>query len=777
MTNRAHHPADRDSPEFSSDESQVSAPEEGQVEDSGRVGVDDAPARESASHEAVSRERIVPIEASPDPALKAEDSLLVDPDEDEEEVVPEPESIDGPAVEPAAVFGIEAAAVDGSAAGPAPTVANAGPGVPLAAAPSGGAPPEETEPGGANADAPGNSMVVPAGSGAPEVRRASRPPPLTPEPAPVDVGARRASRPPPLTPQPAPVEATPVDGGARRASRPPPLTPEVPPVEAARRVSRPPPLTPELSAAELAASQSAFTGATPRELSAEELASVASEPADASAWPATEPSRPGAKRASFSAPWVDEVPDPVTPYEQRVSETVKVADLPPVEQSRGRVLANRYLAEEVAEHTACSISYRSYHLALDRAVTVRILLRGLACSDEACQEVRRVAAAASALAHPHIAATLDFGVLSDGWPFVVTESFQGNTLSSLLAADGKFVLRRVMHVGKQIALGLAAAHEQGITHGLLGPDNVLVVEPGTPAEVTKILGFGINKARGAVPGPPRSGVFGVPFYVSPEQAACRTIDARSDIYSLGVILYELMTGAPPFSDGDFAGVLCQHLDDDAPPPSSKLPSPGALAKALDAIIERCLRKEPEKRYQTAAEVADDLVRLEAAAARSKRRPMPEVQKPTTTIHSPHPKLDAPEAPGAKVIVHDDIDDVASPEAPEVAARRSSPSVSRSSPKASPSSKPASSPGGGSGAGRRPSTGAAARPTAKPTRVRVDQATIKISALDRERIMLERLGERPTWFGAMLVWIKGRASSLVTAVRRLFAPAARGDDSR
>ncbi|HWO13078.1 MAG TPA: serine/threonine-protein kinase, partial [Polyangiaceae bacterium] len=372
-----------------------------------------------------------------------------------------------------------------------------------------------------------------------------------------------------------------------------------------RRVSRPPPLpTPEVGAEELAVSSA--------EMTADELQRAAA----------------GARvgRAAFQPPWVDEVPDPVTPYEKRVSETVKVADLPPLEQLRGRVLANRYLAEEVAEHTACSISYRAYHLALDRAVTVRVLLRGLACSDEACHEVRRVAAAASVLESPFIATTLDFGVLSDGWPYLVSESFQGRTLSALLASDGKFVLRRVLHIGKQLAMGLAAAHGKGLVHGLLSPDNVLVVEPGSSAEVAKIVGFGVSRARGAAPETPRSGVFGVPFYVSPEQAACRPIDARSDLYSLGVMLYELMTGAPPFSDGDFAGVLCQHLDEDAPAPSSKLSSPGALAKALDAIIERCLRKEPERRYQTAAELADDLVRLEAAAARSKRRPMPEVQK-------------------------------------------------------------------------------------------------------------------------------------------------------
>jgi serine/threonine protein kinase len=558
----------------------------------------------------------------------------------------------------------------------------------------------------------------------------------------------------------------------------------------ARRSSHPPPPLPAISAEDLEASRGAFTGASPAEVTADELESTATESASGPDW--VEPGEPplegaGGKRPAARAPWVDEVPDPVTPYEQRNSDTIKVADLPPVEQLRGRVLANRYLAEEVAEHSAFSISYRAYHLALDRAVTVRVLLRGLACSDEACQEVRRVAAAATALDHPHVASTLDFGILSDGWPFVVTEHFQGSTLARILSGDGKFVLRRVLHIGKQVAQGLSAAHEKGILHGLLCPDNVLVADPGSSAEVAKILGFGISKARGAVPGPPRSGVFGVPFYVSPEQAACRAIDVRSDVYSLGVILYELMTGAPPFSDGDFAGVLCQHLDDDAPPPSSRLSAPGALAKALDAIIERCLRKEPEKRYQTAAELADDLVRLEAAAARTKRRPMPEVQKPTTTIHSPHPKAEAPEAPGAKVIVHDDVDDPVSPEAPEVSARRSSPSLTRSSPAAAsgvtskpsaskpPASKPSAPPSASAASsGKAPSYAPvtpvppARAPLAKPPRVRVDQATIKISAVDRERLLQERPSSpNSSWLG-----------SVVAAIRRLIAADGRnGDDTR
>jgi len=797
MTNRAHHPADRGSGEFTKDD--PNAPSNGE---SGPPGMDEAVSREFALPPNV--ERVLASVAADD-----------DDDDDAEEVIPEPDSAEGVPVVTAPSEAARSLSEPPHESGRRTSSADAAESPQDAATPA--VPPvmlvESADDAGGPARTPSPPAVV---SAEPRVV----PPPLV-EATPLPSGVSQAS-----VQNPAVLSAAVQSPAVQSAGGAEPTSEDAAAKEAAlaavpRRISQPPPLPAalaarELEARELQAPRGEFTGASTVEMTAAELESTTGSNASPEA---ASRAPEGAKRPSFRPPFVDEVPDPVTPYEQRISETVKVADLPPVEQLRGRVLANRYLAEEVAEHTACSISYRTYHLALDRAVTVRVLLRGLACTDEAVREVRRVAAEATALAHPNVGETLDFGVLSDGWPFVVTEHFQGNTLAKLLSNEGKFVLRRVLHIGKQLAQGLAAAHGKGIAHGLLSPDNVLVVEPGSSAEVVKILGFGVAKARGPQPGPPRSGVFGVPFYVSPEQAACRPDDARSDIYSLGVMLYELMTGSPPFSDGDFAGVLCQHLDDDPPTPSTRLPSPGALAKALDAIIERCLRKEPERRYQTAAELADDLVRLEAAAARSKRRPMPEVQKPTSTIHSPHRKAEAPEVPGAKVIVHDDVDeDVASPEPPDAGARRSSPSLTRSSPAASaagaakasaaklgsgtadtgsgppgnallghalpgnalPGSAPpgkargaaskTTPPGASGAAGQRPSQPPAFAPVAaspRPVRVRVDQATIKISAVDRERILAERHNQRGSWL-----------SSVVSAIRRLIATQPDGgDDSR
>lgn len=494
--------------------------------------------------------------------------------------------------------------------------------------------------------------------------------------------------------------------------------------------------------------------------------SDADEPAAERSAPQASGARPASSSGRSELPWVDELPDSVTPYEQRVSETVKVADLPPAEQLRGRVLANRYLAEEVLEKTAAGVSYRAYHLALDRAVTVRVLPRGLACPDEACQEVRRVAALAGKLEHPHIAATLDFGVLSDGWPYLVTEHLQGKSLAQLVAEEGRFVLRRVLHIGRQLASALAAAHEAGLVHGLLNPDNVVVVGPGTSAEVATVVGFGVSSARGATPSPPRSGVFGVPFYLSPEQASCRPLDARSDIYSLGVIFYELMTGSPPFYDGDFASVLCQHLDEEAPAPSTRLTSPGALAKAMDAIVQRCLRKDPARRYQTAAELGDDLTRLEAAAARTKRRPMPEVKRPTATIHTPPPKAESHGREEPKVIVHDDVD--------LDEQRISSPAPAPVQQKSSRSTRP--------GAPATPAPAATAAPSSgasRSTRVSPNQATLRLSSADRERILAHRAAavvvkHEASDSSGFAGRLRAALSRFSNALRRLFAPTGHRD---
>jgi serine/threonine protein kinase len=365
------------------------------------------------------------------------------------------------------------------------------------------------------------------------------------------------------------------------------------------------------------------------------------------------PTPPG--RREPSQPWIDEEADPVTPHDRGRSAPTQTADLPLAEELRGRVLANRFLAEEITEQSAASITYSAYHLALDSPVMIQVLPRGLACFGEACELVRRTAVAASMIGSAHIARTLDFGVFGGGWPYWVAEYVDGKSLARLLGEEGKLGLRRVLALAKQLAAGLAAAHAAGIVHGHLKPDCLIVVEPGTRAESVRILGFGLLHAAGDQPTPPSSGVYGVPFYVSPEQAACRPCDERTDLYALGAVLYELMTGRPPFTGGDFAAVLCQHLDDDAEPPSALLDLTTAIARGLDEVVLRCLAKDPEQRYASAAELADALVSLEQSLGTGKRRPMPEIARPTATIHSPAPRADSSLPPEPKVIVSADLE--------------------------------------------------------------------------------------------------------------------------
>jgi serine/threonine protein kinase len=368
-------------------------------------------------------------------------------------------------------------------------------------------------------------------------------------------------------------------------------------------------------------------------------------------------------------PWVDDEADPVTPHDRGRPSSVQNADLPLADDLRGRVLANRFLAEEIAEQSAASITYSAYHLALDSPVTVQVLPRGLACFGEAAERVRQTAVSASMIGSAHIARTIDFGVFGSkdpgfagGWPYWVAEHVEGKSLARLLNEESKLVLRRVLALGKQLASGLAAAHAAGIVHGHLKPDCLIVVEPGSRAEVVRILGFGLMHAAGGQLAPPSSSVFGVPFYVSPEQAACRPCDERTDIYALGAILYELMTGRPPFTGGDFAAVLCQHLDDDAESPSQLLDLTTGIARGLDEIILRCLAKDPEQRFASAAELVQELVSLETTLGSNKRRPMPEVARPTATIHSPAPRAESHASPSPKVIVSAELEAEAMPAA-------------------------------------------------------------------------------------------------------------------
>jgi eukaryotic-like serine/threonine-protein kinase len=255
----------------------------------------------------------------------------------------------------------------------------------------------------------------------------------------------------------------------------------------------------------------------------------------------------------------------------------------------GDVLAGRYELQELAGSGGMSTVFRAHDRELERTVALKILHQRYNDEDEYVERFRREARMAAALSHQHLVTVIDRGE-HEGRQFIVFEYVDGDNLKEVIDRSGPQPVERALELGIQIASGLAFAHANGLVHRDVKPQNVLLNGDGN----AKVTDFGIARSLDVGRGVTQTGtVLGTSDYIAPEQAQGQPVGERTDVYSLGVVLYELLTGELPFAGDNFVAVAMRHINEPAPHVSSRRPD---VPPRLDAAIAKALAKDPAERF-------------------------------------------------------------------------------------------------------------------------------------------------------------------------------------
>jgi len=273
----------------------------------------------------------------------------------------------------------------------------------------------------------------------------------------------------------------------------------------------------------------------------------------------------------------------------------------------GKTLSERYSVLKEIGRGGMSVVYLARHELLNKTVAVKVLREEIAGHKDSLKRFHREARAAASIGDPHIVDVTDYGFTEQGDAFIVMELLEGQDLRALVRAEGALSPERTREIGSQILRALSAAHERGIVHRDLKGENVFITRR-EGADFIKLLDFGISKLvqpvdEGDSTGLTSTGqVLGTPQYLAPEQAhGVEKVDHRADIYAMGVILYEMLTGELPFSGKSVFEVLMKHAQEPPEPPSARRPELGIPAD-LERVALRALAKKPEERFASAGEM-------------------------------------------------------------------------------------------------------------------------------------------------------------------------------
>jgi tRNA A-37 threonylcarbamoyl transferase component Bud32 len=296
-----------------------------------------------------------------------------------------------------------------------------------------------------------------------------------------------------------------------------------------------------------------------------------------------------------------------------VPEASASASMPSVESPSlvGEVLDGRYkIVKKIGEGGMGEV-YAAEHVHIEKHVAVKLLKAEIVSNKEAVSRFRQEARSASSIGHKNIIGIDDFGSLPDGRIYLCMELLNGQALNDLIQQP--MPPERLLNIMIQTGHGLAAAHAKGITHRDMKPENIFVTFGPQGEDIPKLLDFGIAKVAGhdGQNNLTRTGtIFGTPFYMAPEQALGQQIDARVDIYAMGVILYELFSGSLPFRGDSFMGILTQHITTEPEPVVQRAMKAGrTLPPGLADVIAKAMAKDPDKRYRSMDELTNALVEI------------------------------------------------------------------------------------------------------------------------------------------------------------------------